>query len=191
MEDKKEQPVDTDKEKDKGSELDSLSPKELVDIIRQTRKEAGAYRIELKGLKEKQQEFDTQKRKQEDDKLKEEGEYQKLLAERDKELEALKPKASAFEQLRLAEIEDAKTQLGNKWDEEYSNLSISALRKTVSLLKTNGKLAGVDDGKSSDPPKVTLSEQQRKEAYEKFPFQTKEQAEQNWFEVLKRTGKIK
>jgi len=176
------------------SELTKLAQDELVDIIRQTRTEAKNYRLELKSLKEKQQEFDTQKRKEEEDKLKAEGEYQKLLAERERELEAIKPKADAFEKLRLAEIDETKTELTklDKWDEEYSNLSIPALRKLrSSLLKTNGKPEDVDDGKPADPPKVTLTAEQRKEAYEKFPYQTKEQAEQSWFEVLRKTGKIK
>ena len=52
------------------------------------------------------------------------------------------------------------------------------------------KVDSVDDGRIPDPPKVQLTEAQRKEAWEKFPYQTKEQAERNWFDVLKKTGKI-
>jgi hypothetical protein len=138
-----------------------------------------------------QEQFETAKRTEQEDKLKADGEFQKLLAEREKEILAMKPKADAFEQLRQVEIEDAKKSLGDKWDDEYQTLSIPALRKTTSLLSNSKvKVDGVDDGKIPDPPKVQLTEAQRKDAHEKFPYQTKEQAERNWFDVLRKTGKI-
>lgn len=171
--------------------LDDLSADELKDIVRQTRAEAKTYRLSLRELQKEKEQFETAKKKEQEDKLKAEGEYQKLLAEREKEILAIKPKADAFEQLRQAEIEEAKKSLGEKWDDEYQNLSIPALRKTMSLLSSSKmKVDGVDDGKIPEPPKVQLTEAQRKDAHEKFPYQTKEQAERNWFDVLRKTGKI-
>ena len=171
--------------------LDDLSADELKDIVRQTRAEAKTYRLSLRELQKEKEQFETAKKTEQENKLKADGEFQKLLAERDKEILAIKPKADAFEQLRQVEIEEAKKSLGEKWDDEYQNLSIPALRKTMSLLSTSkAKVDGVDDGKIPDPPKVQLTEAQRKDAHEKFPYQTKEQAERNWFDVLRKTGKI-
>ncbi len=171
--------------------LDDLSADELKDIVRQTRAEAKTYRLSLRELQKEKEQIESVKRKEQEEKLKADGEYQKLLAEKEKEIESMKPKASAFEQLRQVEIEEAKKTLNDKWDDEYETLSIPALRKTVSLLSTSKlKVDGVDDGKIPEPPKVQLTEAQRREAAEKFPYQTKEQAERNWFDVLKKTGKI-
>ena len=132
------------------------------------------------------------KRKEEEDKLKQQGEYKELLNAKEKENEALKVKADAFEQLRTSEIEEAKKTLGDKWDDEYGNLSLSSLRKTVQLLSKKEKVAGTDNGEHiSDPPKTQLTEAQKREALEKFPYMNKEKAEQAWESVLRQTGKIK
>lgn len=132
------------------------------------------------------------KRKEEEDKLKQQGELQKLLDAKEKELESIKIKADAFEQLRQAEIDEAKKALGDKWLEEYENLSLVALRKTVQLLSDKKKVPGTDGAdKIPDPPKTQLTEAQKREAYEKFPAMSKDKAEKAWEEVLRKTGKIK
>jgi len=132
------------------------------------------------------------KRKEEEEKLKQQGEYKELLDAKEKELADVRIKADAFEQLRTSEIEESKKLLGDKWDDEYGNLSLTALRKTVQLLSKKEKVPGSDNGEHlNDPPKLQLTEAQRREALEKFPHSTKEKAEQAWFEVLKETGKIK
>lgn len=178
-------------EKKKLATLDDLSADELKEIVRQTRAEAKTYRVSLRELQKEKEQFETAKKTEQETKLKADGEFQKLLDERDKEILAIKPKADAFEQLRQAEIEEAKKSLGEKWDDEYQTLSIPALRKTISLLSSSKmRVDGVDDGKIPEPPKVQLTEAQRKDAHEKFPYQPKEQAERNWFDVLRKTGKI-
>ncbi len=183
--------ADVVEEKKTLATLDDLSADELKDIVRQTRAEAKTYRLSLRELQKEKEQFETAKKTEQENKLKADGEYQKLLAERDKEIQSIKPKADAFEQLRQVEIEEAKKSLGDKWDDEYQSLSIPALRKTTSLLSSSKmKVDGVDDGKIPDPPKVQLTEAQRKDAHEKFPYQSKEQAERNWFDVLRKTGKI-
>ena len=183
--------ADVVEEKKTLATLDDLSADELKDIVRQTRAEAKTYRLSLRELQKEKEQFETAKKTEQENKLKADGEYQKLLAERDKEIQSIKPKADAFEQLRQVEIEEAKKSLGDKWDDEYQSLSIPALRKTTSLLSSSKmKVDGVDDGKIPEPPKVQLTEAQRKDAHEKFPYQSKEQAERNWFDVLRKTGKI-
>ena len=164
--------------------LDDLSADELKQIVRDTRSEAKTYRISLRELQKEKEQFETVKRKEEDEKLKAKGEYQKLLDEREKEIETMKPKADAFEQLRLAELEEAKDTLKDKWDDEYSNLSIPALRKLIkNFAGKTVKVDSVDDGKSGDPPKVILSAKDRAEAYQKFPYVDKDKAEQYWSEI--------
>jgi len=183
--------ADVVEEKKTLATLDDLSADELKDIVRQTRAEAKTYRLSLRELQKEKEQFETAKKTEQENKLKADGEYQKLLAERDKEIQSIKPKADAFEQLRQVEIEEAKKSLGDKWDDEYQSLSIPALRKTTSLLSSSKmKVDSVDDGKIPEPPKVQLTEAQRKDAHEKFPYQSKEQAERNWFDVLRKTGKI-
>lgn len=183
--------ADVVEEKKTLATLDDLSADELKDIVRQTRAEAKTYRLSLRELQKEKEQFETAKKTEQENKLKADGEFQKLLSEREKEIQSMKPKADAFEQLRQAEIEEAKKSLGDKWDDEYQSLSIPALRKTTSLLSSSKmKVDDVDDGKIPDPPKVQLTEAQRKDAHEKFPYQTKEQAERNWFDVLRKTGKI-
>ena len=189
-EDKKKFDESTDDKKSLAT-LDDLSADELIDIVRQTRAEAKTYRVSLRELQKEKEQLDAVKRKEEDDKLKQKGEYTKLLDAKEKEVEALKVKADAFEQLRTSEIEEAKKTLGEKWDDEYGNLSLTALRKTVQLLNVKENVAGSDNGKIVDQPKLQLTEAQKREALEKFPHSTKEKAEQAWFEVLKETGKIK
>ena len=160
MEETKEKVEDQPKE----ITLKDLSTDELVDIIRQTRKEAKDHRLKARDLADKLEQTDSEKRKGLEDKMKADGEIQKLLEQRDKELESMKPKAEAFEHLRMAEIEDAKRILGDDWDEEYSNLSITALRRTIQLLEERRAVAGADNGKIPEPPKVQLTDAEKKEA---------------------------
>jgi len=172
--------------------LDDLSADELKQIVRDTRSEAKTYRISLRELQKEKEQFETVKRKEEDEKLKAKGEYQKLLDEREKEIETMKPKADAFEQLRLSELEDAKGILKDKWDDEYSNLSIPALRKLIkNFAGKTVKVEGVDEGRIPDTPEVKLSAKDRLDAYEKFPYSTKEKAEEYWSEILAHTRKTK
>lgn len=131
------------------------------------------------------------KRKEEEDKLKQQGELQKLLDVKETELTQLKTKADAFDELRLTEVDEAKKALGDKWLDEYANLSLAALRKTVQLFAVNKKVAGTDNGNMGDPVTTQLTAQQKKEAYEKFPNWPTEKAEEAWLDVLIRTGKIK
>lgn len=165
--------------------LDDLSADELKQIVRDTRSEAKTYRISLRELQKEKEQFETVKRKEEDEKLKAKGEYQKLLDEREKEIETMKPKADAFEQLRLSELEEAKGILKDKWDDEYSNLSIPTLRKLIkNFAGKTVKVEGVDEGKIPDTPEVKLSAKDRLDAYEKFPYSTKEKAEEMWSHII-------
>ena len=172
--------------------LDDLSADELRNIVRETRSEAKTYRVSLRELQKEKEQLDAVKRKEADDKLKEKGKFEELLNAKEKELADARVKADAFEQLRTSEIEEAKKLLGEKWDDEYGNLSLTSLRKTVQLLSKKEKVPGTDNGEHpSDPPKTQLSDAQKREAIEKFPYMEKDKAEAAWEHVLRKTGKIK
>ena len=177
-EEKKEKIDESIEEKEKSVvTLDDLSADELRQILRETRSEAKTYRISLRELQKRQEQLDADKRKEEEDKLKQKGEYQKLLDAKEKEFEAIKPKADAFDELRLSEIDEAKKSLGDKWLDEYANLSLPALRKTVTALKAQLiKIPGTDNGGGGDPPVVTLTPDQKKEAKQMYPYISEEKA---------------
>ena len=128
-------------------------------------------------LEKDMEKINADKRKEEEDKLKEKGEFQKLLDAKEKEFEAIKPKADAFDELRLSEIEEAKKSLGDKWLDEYANLSLPTLRKTVTALKAQlVRIPSTDNGGGGDPPVITLTPDQKKEAKQMYPYITEEKA---------------
>lgn len=147
--------------------------------------------LENKDLISQRDKLKEAKRKEAEDKLKADGELQKLLDAKDAEILILKPKADAGEALINFEIEESKKTLGDKWSDDYAILPLPTLRKTVQLLSIKPIVPGGDNGRADDPPKIALTEAQKKEAYEKFPNSTKEKAEEAWFDVLKSLGKIK
>ena len=185
--------MDEDKKVDESTEektriatLDDLSADELKDIVRQTRSEAKTYRVSLRELQKEKEQTDAQKRKEAEDKLKEKGEYQKLLDAKDIENQSLKVKADAHDALVASDIEESKKLLGEKWDDEYANLSITARRKTVKLLSVKEKVAGTDNGEHlSDPPKTQLTPQQKKEAKDRGL------SEEDYYEILQKHKQIK
>lgn len=137
---------------------------------------------EIKSYKEKLEKIDTDTRKAEEDKLKAQGELQKLLDAKEKEIEdlnkTLKPKADAFEQFKVSKIEQAKKTLGDKWDEEYSNLSLTALDKIINTISAknpdpnpdggpNGKKAELTDNQKIEAKTMGLSDEQYLEVMSK------------------------
>ena len=132
--------------------LEGKSTQELLNMIFETRGEARDRRLETKKLQEEIEKFKSKQTKEEEDKMKQQGELQKLLELKEQELASLKPKADEFERLRTSEIEEAKKTLGDKWDEEYSNLSLVALRKMVSVLSAKAADPNLDNGKNDDKP---------------------------------------
>ena len=165
--------------------------KELPDEVKKQLDRLAHLEKENKELIQSRDKAKEAKRKEEEDKLKQQGELQKLLDAKETELTGVKTKADAFDELWKMEIEEAKKTLGDKWLDEYSNLSIAGLRKTTQLFTTSKKVAGTDDGRSDGKATITLSEAQKREAYEKFPTLSKERAEEDWYHVLVKTGKIK
>ena len=57
--------------------------------------------------------------------------YESLLAEQQREIEALKEKADIFDEIRQKEYSEAKLSLGRLWHKSMENLSIPVLLKLV------------------------------------------------------------
>ena len=169
----------------------STNGKELPDEVKKQLDRLAHLEKENKDLISQRDKAKESKRKEEEDKLRQQGELQKLLDAKEIELAQVKTKADAFDELRSMEVEEAKKALGDKWLDEYGNLSLASLRKTVQLFAVNKKVAGTDNGNMGEPATNQLTAQQKKEAYEKFPFMTADKAEEAWMEVLIKTGKLK
>ena len=194
MSDKEKTAEELAKEKE-GLTLNELSPSELIEIIRQTRSEAKEKRLLNKELSERIAEIDKAKALEEQKKLEEEGKFKELLTAKEQEIEnlnkTLKPKAEEYDKFRQDEIEQVKKILGDKWDDEFSNLSLPALRKMAVTLskKPEPNLDGGSNGANGGGKELTAD--QKREAYEKFPLMDKSKAEENWKYVLQKTGKLK
>lgn len=110
----------------------------LADLMSE-RKKRQALEVELDAKK-------AAEAKVKEDKLKEEGKYQELLAEKDKELQALKPKADAFDELDASERAEIKEALDDKWDDDYNDLPLKVLRKIKKNLSLPGKIDADNGG---------------------------------------------
>jgi len=105
-----------------------------------------------------------------EEKLKADGQLQQLLDSRTKELEdvksqmiSLKQKADSFDELENQEREEAKTKLGDKWDDGYANIPIKTLRKLVSTVTVNNAI-DTDNGSGVKPQtKIKLTKDQESE----------------------------
>jgi hypothetical protein len=105
-------------------------------------------------------------------------------------MEGHKTKAEEFEQFKSARVEDAKSKLGDKWNDEYSNLSLSALDKLVAQM-IKSESVNMDTGSNGDTVKIKLTDAQKKDAIEKYPYVSEEKAYEFHKHNLITTGKIK
>lgn len=176
--------------------LEGKSASELIELVLDARSEAKERRLKERELSERLVKIDSDKVSEEQKKMADEGKFKELLAAKEKEIETLnqtlKPKADEYDKFRQEEIEVIKKVLGDKWDDEYSNLSLPALRKMAVTLSSKKDDPNLDKGSSGAGSNgKALNAAQKKEAYEKFPQWTKEKAEEAWLDVLISTGKIK
>ena len=178
--------------------LEGKSADELIDIIRQTRSEAKDRRLKERELEEELQKMKDAQKAKEEAKLKEDGKLKELIEAKEKELSnfqsevtTYKTKAEEFEQFKQSKIDDAKKKLGDKWDEDYSKLSLTALDKLVNSLTLEGKNINVDKGSKGDEVKIELTEEQKKTARAMYPYYAVEKAYEYYTDNLIKTGKIK
>jgi hypothetical protein len=154
----------------KHSDLDSLDVKQLISIIEDTRGEAASRRIEAKQLKEKLEAIELKEAKEAEEKLKKNGDYEKILSEKE---------AKLADEIRAMEIESAKKIFGDNWKDEFENLSIPALKNLTAMVsKEVVKKVDHDDPtkQKKEESKVELTESDKSEALRRYPNLSPERA---------------
>lgn len=163
----------------KHSDLDSLDVKQLISIIEDTRGEAASRRIEAKQLKEKLEAIELKEAKEAEEKLKKNGDYEKILSEKETLISGLSEKAKAFDEYYNSEIENAKKVLGENWEDEFSKLSLPAIKKlTSTFTKEAIKKVDHDDPtkQKKEESKIELTESDKGEALRRYPNVSPERA---------------
>ena len=157
-------------QKKEHSDLENQDAETLVSIIKELRGEAASNRVAAKELQVKLDEIEAKENKSKEDDLKKKGEYEKLLSEKESRISELEKKANAFDEYYNSEVESIKTSLGDKWDDDFNKLSLSALKKLGQTM-TNIKKVEVDDPikNPKETKKIELTEEDKKEAEFMFP----------------------
>jgi hypothetical protein len=121
-----------------------------------------------KTLSEKLNAIETAKKLEEEDKAIKNGEINKILKTREDELittkaqlESEKKYADAYRAYHDATMKAVKEQLGDKWSDEFSNLSMDALSKLPGVMLPK---LGVDNGMGGNPPAKPTLELQLEQA---------------------------
>jgi len=152
----------------------------------------------VKQLEGKIKQMEDTKKAEADAKLLEDGKLQELidstkieLAETKSKLEAAESEAEESKTFRGAKIEEYKKKLGDKWQEDYSNLSLIALDKLTSQLLGVKPSPATDKGATGEHTEVELTAEQKKEAELMFPYAPKEKAWEFHKHNLIKLGTIK
>lgn len=119
----------------------------------------------------------------EQEKLKKNGEFEKLLADKEKEIESLKPEAEQAREYRAVIVEELKEKMGEKWKDEYGlKLSLPALQDLSKSFDTSKSIT-TDNGDGTVRGEVRLSDKEEekriqmglsKEGYLQFRKRQKE-----------------
>jgi len=123
----------------------------LVELVRATRAEAGARRIDLRDLQEKyekdKQSFEAEKQSLTDSKAQEIAALQKQTEDKLKEYEPFKEKAAKFESYDAEKRAAIKESLGDKWLTSFDTIPLFDLEKIHNNLSPDNKLRDSDNGK--------------------------------------------
>jgi hypothetical protein len=140
-------PVEADGDDDEGRTPSAYEVK--------LRKENEKRRKEAEALAEKLKKFEDAERKKTEDKKKEEGKYQELLAEREAELLTLRERAALADILEAEKRTDLLERLPKKLREKYESVDIELLREIVTDFAAEEKKApgspGVDNPSPRNP----------------------------------------
>ena len=128
-------------------------------------------------------------------KLVEDGKIQELLDSKILEVTGLQSERDKFKivaeestNFKAAQVKIYEKRMGSKWNDEYANLSLTALDTLVS--QAVPKKVGTDLGPSGEKPDVELSEDQKRDAVAKYPHVPVEKAYEYHTHNLIKTGKI-
>ena len=163
----------------KESSLDGLDSKELISMIKDLRSEAASNRIKAKELETKLDGIKAKEDKAKEDELKKKGEYEKLLEQKESELNELKSKASAYDEYYNSQVNSIKESMGENWVDDFNKLSLPALQKLSDSFgkKTTVKIDVDDPNKQSKTPiTLELTAEDKQRALEMFPARKDEDA---------------
>ena len=180
---------------ERAAELKKKSVEELAELLASTRSEAKTRRLKERELEEEIAKMKADVKAKEEAKLVEDGKIQELLdskilevtglqSERDK----LKIVAEESTNFKAAQVEIYKKKMGSKWNDEYANLSLTALDALVN--QAVPKRVGTDPGADAEKPDVELTEDQKRDAVAKYPHVPVEKAYEYHAHNLIKTGKI-
>lgn len=178
--------------------LKDKSNEELIKVINETSSEARDYRHKKREVEDELNKLIADKKAAEEKKLHKAGELQKLIDSKSQELtdiskerDSYKVKADEADELKNAEIDETKKVMGEGWQDGYSVLTILELRNLRKSFALKPNPQG-DNGATGDKTKVTLTAEQKKEAYEQYPYGGKEKAEENYaYNLIKYAKKEK
>ena len=106
--------------------------------------------------------------------------------------DSLREAGSRYPELLMTKIDLGSLELDTDGKLKEIESKITELKKSYPDLFGKPNVASTDNGNSGTPPSdKVLTEAQKKEAYEKFPNLSREKAEEYWYDVLVKTGKIK
>ena len=124
--------------------------------------------------------------------LKERDDKVSLITKKYALKDALRDTGARYPDLLMSKFELSSIQLTDEGKIKDFDSKFEPIKKEYPDLFGKPKIPNTDgDGPGGEPPKVNLTPQQKKEAHEKFSHLSAEKAEEAWFEVLKRAGKIK
>ena len=127
----------------------------LIELVRTTRAEAGAKRIDLRDLQEKYQQdktnFETEKKTLLETKQKEIDDAKQAIEDKYKDFEPLKEKATKFEAYDAEKRKAIKEVLGDKWLTSFDTMPLLDLEKVFNNLMPDNKLTDHDNGKGKKP----------------------------------------
>ena len=163
----------------KESSLDSLDPKELISMIKDLRSEAKNHRLAKNDALTELDSYKAKEKKAKEDEEKKKGNYEQIIKDRDAEIEALKSKATAYDEYYNSQVNSIKEQLGDNWVDDFNKLSLPALQKISDTLgKKQTVKIDVDDPNKipKTPTNLELTTEDKKRALEMFPARKDEDA---------------
>ena len=144
-----------------------VDPSVIADIIKQLRdanSEAGDRRKQAKDLKTKLDKIESDKQKEKEDKLKADGEFQKLLDEKEKELNDLKPFKERFETQDKALRESLLKKIPDTYKEYAELLPTDKLLGFVDTVSIPDPLKTHDGNGTPPPAPRTLTSTEKRQA---------------------------
>ena len=185
------------KAEERAAELKTKSVEELAELVRSTQSEARDRRLKERELEEKIAKMEADQKEAEDAKLLKDGKVQELLDAKileltniQSELGKVKIVAEESTNFKAAQVEIYKKQMGVRWNDEYANLSLTALDTLVN--QSTPKKVATDGGVDDDHPNVELTPDQKREADAMYPFvEPKERRYELHKYNLIKLGKIK